>query len=274
MESALLRRTPARPGPIELALVAALVVLAGAAWVLTEDRMTGMDAGPGTDLGALGWYVGIWVTMMAAMMLPSVAPMALVFGRITRERAARGREFVPTWLFLAGYFATWTAFGLAAYGVYRILASTDLGLLDWDDGGPYVAGGALVAAGVYELTPLKRVCLRHCRGPLHFVLGAWRPGATGAVRMGVEHGLLCVGCCWGLMLALFALGVMSVTWMVAIGALIFAEKVLPGGERFARVVAVALVAAGIWVAVSPSTVPGLHVPDGGAPSMQMESTMP
>jgi predicted metal-binding membrane protein len=262
--------TRAGPTNVAIGLLAAALV----AWVVVLERMHGMDAGPGTDLGALGWYVGIWVTMMAAMMLPSVAPMVLVFARITRERTARGREFVPTWLFLAGYFATWTAFGLAAYGVYRILAGLDLGLLEWDGGGPYLAGGALAAAGVYELTPLKRVCLRHCRGPLHFVLGSWRPGATGALRMGVEHGLFCVGCCWGLMLALFALGVMSVTWMVAIGALIFAEKVLPAGEWFARVVAVALVAAGIWVAVSPSTVPGLHAPGGGSSSMHMESSMP
>jgi predicted metal-binding membrane protein len=251
----------------------ALLAAALVAWIIVLERMRGMDAGPGTDLGAFGWYVGIWVTMMAAMMLPSVAPMVLVFARISRERAARGREVVPTWLFLAGYLATWTAYGALAYGVYRALDHVDLGLLHWDQGGPYVAGAALAAAGIYELTPLKRVCLRHCRGPLHFILGAWRPGATGAVSMGIEHGLFCVGCCWGLMLALFALGVMSVTWMVVIGALIFAEKVLPAGEWFARVVAVVLVASGIWIAVSPSTFPGLHLPSDGQPSMHMGSPM-
>ena len=251
----------------------ALLAAALVAWIIVLERMRGMDAGPGTDLGAFGWYVGIWVTMMAAMMLPSVAPMVLVFARISRERAARGREVVPTWLFLAGYLATWTAYGVLAYGVYRALAHVDLGLLHWDRGGPYVAGAVLAAAGIYELTPLKRVCLRHCRGPLHFILGAWRPGATGAVSMGIEHGLFCVGCCWGLMLALFALGVMSVTWMVVIGALIFAEKVLPAGEWFARVVAVVLVAAGIWIAVSPSTFPGLRLPSDGQPSMHMGSPM-
>jgi predicted metal-binding membrane protein len=260
-----------RPRPINIA--GALLAAALIAWIIVLERMRGMDGGPGTDLGALGWYVGIWVTMMAAMMLPSVAPMVLVFARISRARTARGHEVVPTWLFLAGYFAIWTTYGVLAYGVYRVLERLDLGLLHWDRGGPYLAGAVLVAAGIYELTPLKRVCLRHCRGPLHFVLGAWRPGATGAISMGIAHGLFCVGCCWGLMLALFALGVMSVTWMVVIGALIFAEKVLPAGEWFARVVAVVLVAAGIWIAVSPSTFPGLHLPSGGQPSMHMGSPM-
>jgi predicted metal-binding membrane protein len=266
-------RTSGLTGTHAIDVAGALLAAALVAWIVALGRMRGMDAGPGTDLGAFGWYVGIWVTMMAAMMLPSVAPMVLVFARISRERAARGREVVPTWLFLAGYLATWTTYGVLAYGVYRVLDHVDLGLLHWDRGGPYVAGAALAAAGFYELTPLKRVCLRHCRGPMHFILGAWRPGARGAVSMGIEHGLFCVGCCWGLMLALFALGVMSVTWMVVIGALIFAEKVLPAGEWFARVVAVVLVAAGIWIAVSPSTFPGLHVPSGGQPSMHMGSPM-
>jgi predicted metal-binding membrane protein len=248
----------------------ALLAAALVAWIIVLERMRGMDAGPGTDLGAFGWYVGIWVTMMAAMMLPSVAPMVLVFARISRERAARGREVVPTWLFLAGYLATWTAYGALAYGVYRALDHVDLGLLHWDQGGPYVAGAALAAAGIYELTPLKRVCLRHCRGPLHFILGAWRPGATGAVSMGIEHGLFCVGCCWGLMVALFAVGVMSLFWMAVVAAVIFAEKVLPFGLRLSRVFALALVALGIWIAMAPGSVPGLTDPDApGSPSMQM-----
>jgi len=136
--------------------------------------------------------------------------------------------------------------------------------------GRYVAGAALVFAGLYELTPLKEVCLRHCRGPLHFVLGGWRDGQTGALRMGVEHGLYCVGCCWGLMVALFALGVMSLAWMAMIAAVIFVQKVLPAGDRLAPVFAVAFVALGVWVAVSPGTVPGLNVPGNGAPAMHMD----
>ena len=254
------------PKPVPLAtliLGAALV-----AWIVTVDRMQGMDAGPGTDLGGLGWFVGIWVTMMAAMMLPSVAPMVLVFARVSRERSRRGQAaFVPTWIFVAGYLAAWTVYGLVAYGVYRAIKDASPSFLAWDDKGPYVAGGALALAGLYQLTPLKSVCLRHCRGPMHFILHDWREGWAGAVRMGFEHGAYCVGCCWGLMLALFALGVMSLTWMAVVAALIFAEKVLPRGEAFARIVAVGLVAVGIWVAAAPGSVPGLKRP-GSAPMMQ------
>ncbi len=251
--------------------VAAAATLVGAAlvtWLVAVARMRGMDAGPGTDLGAVGWFVGIWVTMMAAMMLPSVAPMALLFAKVSGERARRGGSFVPTWIFLGGYFAAWTGYGLAAYGLFRLIRTLDLHVLAWSAQGPKVAGAAVAAAGVYQLTPLKRVCLRHCRSPLHFVLGGWRDGPRGALRMGLEHGGYCVGCCWGLMLILFALGVMSITWMALVAALIFAEKVLLFGHRLTPVFAVAFVAAGIWIAAAPGSVPGLTRP-GEAPAMQM-----
>ena len=248
-----------------LLLAAALV-----AWIVTIDRMWGMDAGPGTDLGGLGWFTGIWVTMMAAMMLPSVAPMALLFARISGERRSHGRAFVPTWVFLAGYLAAWTAYGLAAYGLFRLVTAFGTDWLAWDRAGPYVTGGAIAAAGLYQLTPLKEVCLRHCRGPMHYVLHGWRDGKLGALRMGAEHGLFCVGCCWGLMVALFAVGVMSLFWMAVVAAVIFAEKVLPYGLRLERVFAVALVALGIWIAAAPGSVPGLTDPDApGSPAMQM-----
>ena len=219
--------------------------------------MRGMDAGPGTDLGALGWFVGIWVTMTAAMMLPSAVPTALVYARTAGGRLER------TALFLAGYLVAWTVYGLVAYGLFRAVRAAAPGFLAWDRGGPWIAGAALAAAGAYELMPLKGVCLRHCRSPLHFVLRGWRPGAAGAVRMGAVHGAYCVGCCSGLMLVLFALGVMSLVWMAGVGALIFAQKVLPAGERLTRAFAVAFVAAGLWVAVAPASVPGLTQPQRG-----------
>ena len=240
----------------ETAAAAALLGLALVAWIVTVHRMAGMDAGPGTALGGLGWYLGVWVTMMAAMMLPSAAPMVLLYAKVARERP--GTPSTP--VFVAGYLAAWTAYGLAAYALYRLVAGVDHGALSWHRAGPYVAGAAVAGAGLYELTPLKSVCLRHCRSPLHFVLSGWREGRLGAVTMGLEHGAYCVGCCWGLMVVLFSLGVMSLTWMAVLGAVIFAQKLLPGGERLTRVVAVALVAVGVWIAAAPRSVPGLTQP--------------
>ena len=232
-----------------------IVLVAGAvaAWAVTVDRMRGMDAGPGTDLSALGWYLGIWVTMTAAMMLPSAAPAALQVTRLARR--------VPTLLFTAAYLAVWTGYGLLAYGVFRLVTSFDIGWRAWDRGGPYAAGGVIAAAGFYELTPLKRLSLRRCRNARH-------PG--NALRSGFAHGLDCVGCSGGLMAVLFVLGVMSLFWMAVVAVAIFAEKVLPHGHRLAPRLAVALAVLGIWVAVSPASVPGLTEP-GGSPSMEMGS---
>jgi predicted metal-binding membrane protein len=225
------------------ARAAALLGAAAIAWVVTAERMEGMDAGPGTHLGGLGWYLGIWVTMMGAMMLPSALPAAL--------RLARA---VPALSFLVGYLAVWTAYGLAAYAVFRLVTSLDTGWLAWDEGGPYLAGGVLAAAGLYELTPLKHRVLARCRAP--------------GGRSGLAYGADCVGCCVGLLAALFALGVMSLLWMAVVAAVIFTEKVLPRGMRLARVVGLALIVLGIWVAVSPGSVPGLT-----EPSMGMEMGM-
>lgn len=235
------------------------------AWIVTVQRMRGMDAGPGTDLGGLGWYLGIWVTMMAAMMLPSVAPMVLLHARISREKERRGQASVPTWVFVAGYLAAWAAYGVAAYTVYRGVRAIDGGILAWDRGGPYVAGAALVVAGIYELTPLKSVCLRHCRSPMHFLLGGWHSGWTGSFRMGVEHGGYCVGCCWGIMLALFAVGVMSLFWMAVVAGVIFVQKLAPvRQDRLTRVAAAGFIGLGIWMAVAPGSIPGLTEPDSAA----------
>jgi predicted metal-binding membrane protein len=266
-------RSPMR-GLTPLSTTALLLAAALVCWILVIARMHGMDAGPATDLGGLGWYLGIWVTMMAAMMLPSVAPMALLFARVSRERSRRELPgAAPTPIFVAGYLAAWTSYGLAAYGVFRFVSWLGPGFLSWDGAGPYVAGGAIAAAGLYELTPLKQVCLKHCRGPLHFIFEGWRPGPFGAIRMGVEHGTYCIGCCWGLMVILFALGVMSLFWMAVIAGVIFAEKILPHGLRLSRVFAIAFVAFGIWVALAPASVPGLTDP-GRAPGMtHMDNAM-
>ncbi len=235
-----------------LSVGATLLGVALAAWIVTVARMRGMDMGPGTDLGGFGWYIGVWVTMMAAMMLPSALPMV---GFVRRIGSA-----ATTWVFIAGYLAAWTAYGIIAYAVARLVRSAGLGFLAWDADGPLIVGIVVVAAGAYQLTPLKRTCLRHCRSPLAIVMHRWRAGRLGALEMGAEHGAYCVGCCAGLMLILFALGVMSLLWMALVAAAIFAEKVLPGGERLSPLLAAAFVVTGVWLAVSPGTFPGLVQP--------------
>jgi predicted metal-binding membrane protein len=248
-------------------LGAALVTVAATIYL-----MGGMISGPGAQLGQIGWFVGVWVLMMAAMMLPSVTPMALTFARITGERANKSQAaFVPTWIFILGYFAAWTAYGLTAYAADHLIRSLNLAWLAWNRQGPMVAGIAIAAAGLYQLSAFKRACLTHCRSPLHFFLESWQEGAGGALRMGFHHGLYCIGCCWGLMLVLFAVGAMSLFWMALIAALIFAEKVLRVGPRLAPVFGIALVAMGLWIAIAPGSVPGLHSPGGKTdmPGMMM-----
>jgi len=242
-----------RPG-VRAALIGATL----AAWVLVVVRMRGMDAGPGTDLGSAGRYVGIWVTMMAAMMLPSATPMVLLFSKAAAASARR--PGLTTASFVVGYLIAWTAYGVIAYALFRLVRGLDPSFLAWDRAGPEITGAAIAFAGVYQLTPLKLACLRHCRTPLSFLMHHWHGGPGGALRMGIAHGSWCVGCCWALMVVLFAVGVMSITWMVVVTAIVFAEKVLPVGERVAQALAVALVALGIWVAVAPGSVPGLTRP--------------
>jgi predicted metal-binding membrane protein len=263
METALLRRAPPLPDMFRIGLISGLLLLAAVAWALTDDRMAGMDAGPGTDPGALGFWVTAWVVMMAAMMFPSIAPMVLMQVRVEEGRRRQGNESKvgTTTLFVSGYLLTWTAAGVVGYGIFQLGQGLSLDFLSWDRAGPYVAGGVIVAAAIYQLTPLKDVCLRHCRNPMTFVLTAWRPGRLGALRMGLEHGGWCFGCCWGLMAALFALGVMSIGWMVFIAALIAIEKLLPWRLVANRGVAVVLIVLGITVAFMPEDVPGLTLPD-------------
>jgi len=232
-------------------LLAGLAAVTLAAWAVSVGRMRGMDAGPGTDLGAFGSFIGIWTSMMVAMMLPSALPTTLLVARL--------RDGVDACWFVGGYVSAWIVYGVAAYGLSRAARSAAPSFVAWDARGPWIAGAALAAAGLYQLTPLKSACLRRCRSPLHFVLRAGR-GPLGAVRAGAGHGLYCIGCCAGLMLALFALGVMSLASMAVVALAILVEKTLPGGPRVATALAAALVVLGVWVAVRPAGVPLLTQP--------------
>jgi predicted metal-binding membrane protein len=242
---------------VRLGLVALLFVLAGLAWWSTADRMAGMDAGPGTELGALGWFVGVWIVMMAAMMFPSVAPTVALYSRMARSNSP-----VAPLVFTAGYVVAWAAVGVVAFGVYKAGRALLGPELAWDEGGRWLAGGILVVAAVYELTPLKDVCLSKCRSPLGFLIGAWRTGLSGAAEMGIRHGAWCIGCCWALMASLFALGVMSLGWMAFVAGLIAAEKLLPWRRVAIYGTAALLLALGIVLIVAPDTLPGLTIPGG------------
>jgi predicted metal-binding membrane protein len=243
---------------VRLGLVAALFALAVASWWWTARQMRGMDDGPWTALGTLGWFLGVWVVMMAAMMFPSVAPTVALYSRMTRRRSP-----VSPLLFVTGYLVTWAAAGLVAFGLLTVLDRLAGDVLAWDRAGRWVAGGTLVVAAVYELTPLKDVCLGRCRSPLGFLLGSWRDGPSGAVRMGAKHGAWCVGCCWALMASLFALGVMSLAWMAFVAGLIAVEKTVPWRRVATYGTAALLLTLGVLLLAAPGAVPGLSIPDSG-----------
>jgi predicted metal-binding membrane protein len=275
-----LRSLPARlqTGPFagwRLITLGALVLLAIAAWAITGVRMEGMNEGPGTDLGTLGFYLTSWVVMMAAMMFPSVAPLVDVYAGLQRGRRAKSMSAPAgaTSALVTGYLVTWTAAGLAAFGLFvagRALVGHQLA---WEAGGRWLAAGVLLGAAAYEFTPLKYACLTRCRGPLSFIIESWRDGRVGALRMGIEHGAWCVGCCWALMAALFALGVMSIAWMVVVALLIAVEKLLPWRRAATGAVAGVLVVLAIGVAAAPDRVPALIVPSHGGAGPGMSTDM-
>ena len=238
-----------------LGLVAGLFALAAIGWWSTIDQMQGMDDGPWTGLGTLGWFLATWVVMMAAMMFPSVAPTVALYSRMTRERSR-----LSPLLFAAGYLVTWGAVGALAFVIASAGGSIAGDVLAWDRGGRWVAGATLLAAAAYELTPLKDVCLGKCRSPLGLLLGSWRDGRSGALRMGVRTGGWCVGCCWALMASLFALGLMSIAWMALVAGLIAAEKTLPWRRVATYGTAVLLLTLGVLLLAAPDAIPALTIP--------------
>jgi len=244
-----------------LALIVLLFALAMVGWWWTAREMQGMDGGPWTDLGTLGWFVGVWLVMMAAMMFPSVAPTVALYSVMTKNRSL-GSPLV----FTAGYLAAWTGVGVVAFLVASEGGRVSHDLLAWDRGGRWVAGATLILAAAYEVTPLKDACLGKCRSPLGFLLGAWRTGRLGAFEMGAKHGAWCIGCCWALMASLFALGVMSLVWMAVVAGLIAFEKLIPFRRTATYGTAVVLLVLGILLLAAPDVIPALTVPGNGAMS--------
>jgi predicted metal-binding membrane protein len=229
--------------------------------------MQGMDGGPWTDLGTLGWFLGVWVVMMAAMMFPSVSPTVALYSRMTKSRSP-----IAPLLFTSGYLLAWASVGALAFTVASIAGRISADVLAWDRAGRWIAATTLIVAAVYELTPLKEVCLGKCRSPLGFLLGSWRDGAAGGLQMGIRHGGWCIGCCWALMASLFALGVMSIVWMAFVAGLIAFEKLIPWRRVATYGTACVLVALGVLFIAAPDAIPALTTPGSGSmPQMNQMS---
>jgi len=226
-----------------------IILLAGAAGITTVAwlwivRMAAGHARMALNLGAL---FAMWAVMMVAMMLPSTLPFVFVFRAEQLHRHAKRASMTPVGFIVAGYFTVWVVFSAVCAALQHFLHQKSLLSPMMSAASPVVAGAILIAAGVYQWTPMKNACLRHCRSPLTFLLSDWHEGAAGAFRMGADHGLFCVGCCWMLMLLPFAAGVMNLLWMAAITVLLLLEKAAPGGEMTARVCGALLALVGVSV---------------------------
>ncbi len=236
-------------GRERLLVAAALLLLTALAWLylMLETAGAGLPLlWPQASPLLLAFLM--WTVMMVAMMLPSAAPMVLLYARVARRGAGRGGAAPAVWAFVGGYLAIWTAFALLAALLQAAL---------WESGffapgemrieSVRLAGGVLLAAGVYQWLPLKEACLRHCRTPARFLAGHWREGSAGALRMGIAHGGFCLGCCWLLMLLLFAVGVMNLLWVAVVTLFVAGEKLLPAGVPLARIGGIALGAFGLYM---------------------------
>jgi predicted metal-binding membrane protein len=200
-------------------------------------------------------FLAIWVIMMVAMMFPTAAPMILTFHRVQAGKRQRGEAFVSTWIFVAAYLLVWALTGVAAYAGALAVEAVAARVALSPATAARVGGAVLIAAGLYQLTPLKDLCLSKCRTPITFIMTSWRDGAVGALRMGLLHGAYCLGCCWLLFLILFPLGIMNIAAMAVITLMIFAEKTLPWGRAVGRGAAAVLIVYGTAVAVAPQLLP-------------------
>ena len=252
---------------IVIAALAIITVLAWAdlVWLANDMWMGGMDmtgfrmipAGRGWMMPAsepwqpieFGYVFAMWAVMMIGMMTPSAAPMILIYARVGRRAAIAGKPFAASAWFAAGYLLAWTAFSLAAISVQWALQRAALLTPMMESASNILGGIVLIAAGLYQWTPLKDACLSYCQAPLTFIMrhGGFRCEATGALTLGFRHGLYCIGCCWALMTLLFVGGVMNFFWIAALAVLVLFEKVVPFGRLVARLAGLALIAAGVWL---------------------------
>jgi len=239
-----------------VAVLAGLAGVTAIAWAALVRMAVAMDPGAMAQSAGVHAWSGadfalmfcMWTVMMVGMMIPTATPMTLVYAQVARKASRQGSPLAPTAVFVAGYVAMWTLFSLGAtlaqWGLDRAALLSPMLVAT----SPRLGAGLLVAAGLYQLTPIKDACLRHCRGPAHFMAEHWRPGASGAFRMGLHHGAYCLGCCWVLMGLLFVGGVMNLLWIAAIALFVLLEKVIPFGSSGGRLAGIAMILAGglLW----------------------------
>jgi len=256
------RSSGERGGLIEQLARRDRLVVAGGLLLVTAMAWWYMFAGAGMDMGAMDmsmpmpWSAGyamlvfvMWWVMMVAMMLPSAAPMILLFALVNRRSRAAGSPYVTTTIFASGYLIAWGSFSLCATGVHWMLDQTGLLSAEMSSRSVQLGSLLLVLAGLYQLTPWKHACLRHCRGPMDFVIRYWRPGRRGALVMGLRHGVLCVGCCWVVMGLLFYGGVMNLYWIAGIAVLVLLEKLFPAGDYLGFTGGIVFIAWGLWLLI-------------------------
>lgn len=247
-------------------VLAAVLALTALCWIYLALLAAGMEGMSDSGMSGQGMAMAMapavwtpayaalmlvmWVVMMAGMMLPSGLPMILTFATIGRRRRERGQTHTATSIFVAGYLIAWGGFSVAATAAQWGLEQAMLLSPMMVSTSPVFGGALLIAAGLYQFTPLKYACLRHCRSPVDFVLNRWRDGADGALRMGIEHGLYCLGCCWVAMALLFVFGAMNLLWIAALAILVLLEKVVPGGHRIAQGAGILMLAGGAWMLAS------------------------
>lgn len=245
---------------LRLPIVATLVAVTVLCWLYLFAEAADMRAMgdmtmamPPKGAGDLVLLLVMWWIMMVGMMLPSEAPMILTFATVNARRRARAQPWVPTALFAAGYVLAWGGFSIAATLAQWALESVALvSPMAMSVTSTRLGGALFLVAGVYQLTPLKHACLVACRSPFDFVVNRWQDGALGASRMGFEHGLSCLGCCWVLMALLFVFGAMNLLWVAVLAVVVLVEKLLPFGEWTARMGGVLLIGWGLWLIALPS----------------------
>lgn len=238
-----------------------LLVLAACAWALLiwqstmmSNQAMGMMTGLTMGMSAI-LFIAIWIVMMIAMMFPTAAPMILMFNKIYASKRQQERPFVPTWIFVGAYLLIWSLCGVLAYPLAVGLEKLAAQFMWLMENAGRIGGVILLMAGLYQLSPLKNICLSKCRTPLQFILGSWHDGYGGAFRMGLEHGTYCLGCCWLLFVILFPLGIMNIAVMALVTALIYAEKSLPFGRQISLLAGVGLIIYGTLIIFLPATLP-------------------